>query len=122
MSQIAPSTPEQGRLAVYAAAKVMGIPLVDVPYDGTIGERIESLALSVSGELLVLLPARTEAWWFTRLPARHICLLHEQLTGEGQARDGRYPCAVQYIGRHPDRFRAAFSPLGLMYGQAGGLV
>lgn len=120
MSEIASSTSVQGRLAVYAAAQAMGTPLVDVHYDRTIGKRIEALALDLPDELLVLLPARTDTRWFSRMPARHVCLLHEHLAVGGQSRRAPSSSAVQYIGRHPDRFRAAFAPLGRLYGQAGG--
>ena len=120
MSSLAPSTPEQGRLAVYAAARAMGAPLVDVHDDQTTGERIEAIALDPPDELLVLLPARTHMPWFTRLPAKYVCFLHARAADGEQSPSPTMSSAVQYIGANPEKFRAAFAPLGLIYRQAGG--
>lgn len=97
----------------------MGAALVDVHDDQTTGERIEAIALDPPDELLVLLPARTDRRWFSRLPARYVCFLHVR-AGDGQRSSGStMSSAVQYIGRNPEKFRAAFGPLGLLYRQSG---
>jgi hypothetical protein len=118
-----PATTTQRRrwLAVYAAAERMGVPLVEIWYDRSIGERVEAVALELETprrrEVLVLLPGRTETRWFRRLRPEFICFLRGRLAVGDHLGSAPFPSVVQYLGPNPERFAATFRPLGII-GQA----
>lgn len=95
-----------------------GTVYMNPPYGRGIGEWIDKLAAEHAyGNVtaaVALLPARTDTAWWRALPARRVCFVSGRLRFSG-ADAAPFPSAAAYLGPDPERFAAAFAPLGLVY-------
>lgn len=66
-------------------------------------------------EAVALLPARVETEWWHKLNPPHVCMVAGRLTFGRHRNPAPFPSVAAYLGPHPDRFRAAFRHLGLLY-------
>ena len=89
------------------------------PYGGQIERWVRKLHEAYQAgsvcEAVALLPARTDTRWFGILRPYPKCFITGRLKF-GKARNSApVPSVVVYLGDRPDRFAAAFSPLGDIY-------
>ena len=93
--------------AVRAAAETLGIPLVELANDRTLGNRVDAIAHDHADELLVLLPS-VGVGRLARESSR-VCFIKGRVRASAVS-----PSTVVYIGSQPDAFAAAFRPLGII--------
>lgn len=118
----AASTEKLGRCIDYGSGLVApwaGTVFVNPPFDHIAkwsrkcaGEHAQRQA-----EVLLLSPARTDTRWFHGViapTASAFCLWRGRLVFLGEKAGCPFPLMFAYWGPHADRFRAAFSPHGLV--------
>jgi DNA-binding CsgD family transcriptional regulator len=94
----------------------LGRVYMNPPYGGVISDWTEKLAAEcASGGVsaaVALVPARTDTAWFRNLPATVACFISGRLRFSGHENSAPFPSVALYLGPEPERFRAAFRPLG----------
>ncbi|HET9111669.1 MAG TPA: hypothetical protein VFN78_12650 [Ktedonobacterales bacterium] len=63
-------------------------------------------------EILLLVPARTEAAWFQPLFDQSVLFIRGRLRFSGSVSNAPFPSALVYRGPRPDAFAEAFGDLG----------
>jgi hypothetical protein len=98
-----------------------GLPYVNPPYGRDIGRWLARCWYvgQLGGEVIALLPARTDtAWWnrFVAPPASQaVCFWAGRLTFVGAPSPAPFPSAVAYYGRRANRFADVFETMGAIW-------
>lgn len=102
---------------IIEAAASMPDTQFEVPaYGRGIAGRIEKLLLERDGDLLMLLPARTDTRWWKRATEGALwCGIEGRVRFDGHSGGAPFPSAVVYRGAHPERFVAALQAFGIVY-------
>lgn len=89
-----------------------GRVFVNPPYGRVIGRWIVKAMTEEVDELILLVPARTDAAWFQSLFGHTICFIRGRLRFSGSKWNAPFPCALVYRGPRFDAFTAVFSHRG----------
>ena len=96
-----------------------GRVFLNPPYGRTIGEwtgRLnESYRTQSVSEALALVPARTDARWFTELRPYHRCFIRGRLKFGDATNSAPFPSAVFYLGPRAEQFAETFADIGDVY-------
>ena len=59
--------------------------------------------------------ARVDTLWWHELAPPLVCFIRGRLVFDQHTQAAPFPSVAAYFGPHPDRFRDAFRPLGMLY-------
>ena len=85
---------------------------VNPPYGRVIGRWVVKAMTEPVDELILLVPARTDAAWFQSLFDHTICFVRGRLRFSGARDNAPFPSALVYRGPRPQDFAAAFAHRG----------
>jgi hypothetical protein len=85
---------------------------VNPPYGRVIGSWVGKALTDPVDELVLLVPARTDARWFVPLFEHAICFLRGRLRFSGSLSNAPFPSALVYRGPRQEAFVGAFRHRG----------
>lgn len=101
-----------------------GCVFVNPPYGRVIGRWIVKAMTEPVDELVLLVPARTDAAWFQSCFEHTICFVRGRLRFSGATENAPFPSALVYRGPRPQAFAEAFAHRGsvmVRLGQSGAM-